>query len=172
MKSLTHIYFGSGKGKTTAALGLILRAVGCETPCVLVQFLKDTKCGELETLSRLGVTVFRGKAPQVMFTKDMTPGQLAETREIHNKNLTNAIELAKNGGMLVLDELLDAVSLELVDEALVRYLLENKPENLELVITGHTEIPWLFEKADYITEMKKLRHPYDSGIMGRRGVEY
>ena len=172
MKSLNHIYYGLGKGKTTAALGLILRATGCGMPCVLVQFLKDTKCGELETLTRLGVTVFRGKAPQALFAKDMTPEQLEETLGIHNSNLADAIALSAGGGLLVLDELLDAVALELVDEDAVRSLLETKPENLELVITGHSEIPWIFEKADYITEMKKLRHPYDSGISGRRGIEF
>ena len=172
MKSLNHVYYGSGKGKTTAALGLIVRAAGCGVNCVLVQFLKDSKCGELDSLGRLGVAVFRGKAPDAMFSKDMTPEQLAQTREIHNKNLTDAIALSKSGGLLVLDELLDAVKLELVDEDIIRDLLNNKPENLELVITGHTEIPWIFEKGDYITEMRKLRHPYDSGIMGRKGIEF
>ena len=172
MKALNHIYYGLGKGKTTAALGLILRATGCGVPCVLLQFLKDSKCGELESLEKLGVAVFRGKAPKAMFSRDMTPEQLEETRAIHNRNLADAIECSSDGGLLVLDELLDAVALELVDENAVRGLLENKPENLELVITGHTEIAWIFEKADYITEMKKHRHPYDSGIMGRRGIEF
>ena len=172
MKALNHIYYGLGKGKTTAALGLILRAAGCGVPCILVQFLKDSKCGELESLEKLGVTVFRGKAPHTMFARDMTSEQLEETRGIHNRNLTEAIEMSKNGGLLVLDELLDAVALGLVDEGTVRALIENKPESLEIVITGHSEIPWIFEKADYITEMKKHRHPYDSGIMGRRGIEF
>lgn len=172
MKALNHVYFGSGKGKTTAALGLILRAVGCGIPCFLVQFLKDTKCGELETLRKLGVTVFRGKAPQAAFARDMTPEQLEETRGIHNENLTNAVEESKGGGLLVLDELLDAVELGLVDESAVRLLLENRPDNLELVITGHSDIPWIFEKADYITEMVKHRHPYDKGVEGRRGIEF
>ena len=172
MKALNHVYYGLGKGKTTAALGLILRAAGCGVPCVLLQFLKDSKCGELDSLEKLGVAVFRGKAPKAMFTRDMTPEQLEETRTIHNKNLADAVELSKNGGLLVLDELLDAVALELVDNDAVRALLDNKPESLELVITGHTEIPWIFEKADYITETKKHRHPYDSGIMGRRGIEF
>lgn len=172
MKSLTHVYFGYGKGKTTASLGLIMRAVGCGIPCVMVQFLKDSKCGELDSLQKLGVTVFRGKAPDAMFTRDMTPEQLDATRAIHNKNLAKALELTTNGGLLVLDELLDAISLELVDESAVRGLLENKPDNLEIVITGHTKIPWIFKTADYITEMVKRRHPYDSGIKGRRGIEF
>lgn len=173
MKGLTHIYYGNGKGKTTAALGLIVRAAGCGMRCVLLQFLKDSKCGELETLAHVpNVTVLRGKAPRVMFAKDMTPEQLGETREIHDENLLAAMEQAKSGGLLVLDELLDAVSLGLVSEERVREMLENKPESLELVITGHVEIPWIFEKADYITEMVKRRHPYDDGVMGRRGVEF
>lgn len=172
MKALNHVYYGLGKGKTTAALGLILRAAGCGVPCVLAQFLKDTVCGELDALERLGIPVFRGKAPGAMFTKDMTSEQLEETRAIHNRNLAAAIEMSQSGGLLVLDELLDAVALELVDESAVRELLENKPVELELVITGHSEIPWIFEHADYITEMVKRRHPYDSGISGRRGIEF
>ncbi|NLB29600.1 MAG: cob(I)yrinic acid a,c-diamide adenosyltransferase [Clostridiales bacterium] len=172
MKALNHVYYGAGKGKTTAALGLILRAAGCGIPCVLVQFLKDAKCGELESLEKLGVTVLRGKAPQAAFARDMTPGQLEETRRIHNDNLAKAAELSAGGGLLVLDELLDAVELSLVDENAVRELLENKPDDLELVLTGHSEVPWIFKKADYITEMVKRAHPFDRGIKGRRGVEF
>lgn len=170
---LTHVYFGDGKGKTTASIGLIVRAAGCGLRCVLVQFLKDTKCGELETLAKIpGVTVLRGKAPGGMFVKDMTEAQLAETRRIHDANLAEGIELCRDGGLLVLDEALDAVSLQLVSEEPLRELLEARPEGLELVITGHAEVPWVLERADYITEMVKRRHPYDAGIMGRRGIEF
>lgn len=175
MTGQTHVYYGDGKGKTTAALGLILRASGCGMDCTLLQFLKDWNSGEVKSLEALpNVTVLRGKATGSVFVRDMTPEQLEQTRKIHNENLDAAIAAAQSGGLLVLDELLDAVQLELVDFERIRALLrrENCPESLEIVITGHREIPWIFECADYITQMKKLRHPYDNGIKARRGIEF
>jgi cob(I)alamin adenosyltransferase len=170
---MVHIYFGNGKGKTTAALGLLLRASGCGRKCVLVQFLKDWNSGELAALAELpNVTVLRGKAAGQTFTKDMTEEQLAATRDIHNENLKNAIDAVKDGGLLVLDELLDAIRLKLVEESVLRDLLDAAPEGLEIVITGHGEVDWLTERADYVTEMVKRRHPYDRGVTARKGIEF
>jgi cob(I)alamin adenosyltransferase len=173
MGGLTHVYYGDGKGKTTAALGLLLRAAGYGTPCVLVQFLKDWDSGELRSLELLpGVTVLRGKAPGHSFTPDMTAEELTATRDIHDANLARALELCRDGGLLVLDEALDAVALGLVDEAPLRALLADKPDGLELVLTGHGAVDWIIERADYVTEMVKRRHPYDSGIIARKGIEF
>ncbi|MDR0905568.1 MAG: cob(I)yrinic acid a,c-diamide adenosyltransferase [Oscillospiraceae bacterium] len=170
---MIHVYFGNGKGKTTAALGLLLRASGCGLKCVLVQFLKDWNSGELVALAELpNVTVLRGKASGHSFTKDMTEEQLAATRDIHNENLKSAIEAVSGGGLLVLDELLDAVRLNLLNEQTLRALLDAVPENLEVVITGHGEVDWITDRADYVTEMVKRRHPYDKGVTARRGVEF
>jgi len=170
---MIHVYFGDGKGKTTAALGLLVRACGCGMECVMVQFLKDWKCGELETLCGMqNVTVLRGKADGASFSINMTEEELAKTRAIHNENLKKAIELCAKGGLLVLDELLDAVSLGLIDDSLVRGLLDAPPAGLEIAITGHGAVDWIMERADYITEMVKRRHPYDTGVQARRGIEF
>jgi cob(I)alamin adenosyltransferase len=171
---MIHIYYGDGKGKTTAALGLILRAAGAGLKCVIVQFLKDFQCAELDSLGRLGVTVLRGKAPGKAFTRDMSPDQLSETARIHNENLDAATEMLRSGqcDVLVLDEALDALRLGLLDEAKFHALIENPPENAEIVITGHQMITWVTERADYITEMRKHAHPYDKGVQARKGIEF
>jgi cob(I)alamin adenosyltransferase len=171
---LIHVYYGNGKGKTTAALGLALRASGCDKKVVLVQFLKDSNTGELQPLCRLpGVTVLRGTAA-AKFVRDMTDDELEETKRIQNGNLAEALKLVAGGGcdLLILDEAMDAYQLGLLDETVFLSLIRQKPENLELVITGHKPEPAVLEAADYVTEMVKIKHPYDKGIMGRRGVEF
>jgi cob(I)alamin adenosyltransferase len=173
-KGLIHVYYGNGKGKTTAALGLALRACGCDKKVVLVQFLKDSNTGELEPLCRLpGITVLRGTAAK-KFVRSMTPAELEETKTIQNRNLSEALKLVGNGDcdLLILDEALDAFQLGLLDEALFMGLVRGKPEHLELVITGHRPEAAVIEAADYVTEMVKIKHPYDRGISARRGVEF
>jgi cob(I)alamin adenosyltransferase len=172
---LIHIYYGNGKGKTTAALGLALRAAGCGKRVVIVQFLKDWKSGELGSLVLIpNITVFRGMASGNGFTRDMTDEQKAETKAIHDDNLKKALELQKDGlcDMLVLDEAIDAYGLGMLDEKLFEGLLDNKPDELELVITGHKSDARLIDRADYATEMVKRKHPYDKGVAARRGVEF
>ena len=175
MRSLIHIYYGLGKGKTTAALGLALRASGCGQRVVLVQFLKDLASGELNQLALLpNITVLRGKAEGAAFSWDMTDTQKQKTREIHDENIKRAIALANCGecDLLILDEALDAYQLQLLDGDLFKKIVADKPDALELVITGHQPPDWLLGMADYVTEMVKIKHPYDRGISARRGVEF
>jgi len=173
-QGLVHVYYGYGKGKTTAALGLCLRACGSGKKAVVVQFLKDTPSGEIKSLGCLeNVTLLRGKAG-AMFVTDMTEEQKAETRRIHDENLKKALDLVRRGecDLLILDEAMDALQFDVLDEGLVRGLLENKPRELEVVITGHKPIGWVLDRADYITEMVKIRHPFDKGIPARKGIEF
>lgn len=173
-KGLIHVYYGFGQGKTTAALGLALRASGWGLNVVIVQFLKSTPCGELISLALLpNVRVLRGKAGKTFFqTMDETLRR--ETREIHDANLSQAIACVEKGqcDLLVLDEALDAYQLGLLDEELFAGLIRSKPPDLELVITGHKPTDWILKYADYATEMKKIRHPYDSGVKARKGIEF
>ena len=175
MAGLIHLYYGLGKGKTTAALGLMLRASGCGKRVVLVQFLKDSSCGELQQLALLpDITVLRGKARGAAFSWDMTDEQKRMTRDIHDENLKKAIALAENGecDLLVLDEALDAYQLGLLSDELLKKIVLQKPGALELIITGHDPTAWILEKADYITEMVKIKHPFDDGVTARRGIEF
>ena len=169
---LLHIYTGDGKGKTTAAVGLAVRAAGDGIPVLFVQFLKNLPTGEVESLRRLGVRVLRGKAGEG-FTGTMTKEELAESRRIHDWHLLAALEAARKGecGLLVLDEVMAALDLGLLDGEPLREFLDGPHEGVEVVLTGRNPPQWLLERADYITEMKKLRHPFDRGIAARRGIE-
>ena len=174
-RGLTHFYYGDGKGKTTAALGLALRASGCGKSVVIVQFLKDWSCGELDALKHLpNVTVFRGKSSGGTFFYEMTDEEKATTKAIHDLNLKKALELEKRGqcDMLILDEAFDAYNLGILDALLFESLIENKPERLELVVTGHNPEARFLEWSDYVTEMVKHKHPYDKGIAARKGIEF
>jgi len=174
-KGLVHFYYGNGKGKTTAALGLALRASGCGKKVVVVQFLKDWKCGELDSLSHLpNVRVLRGKASGSVFIREMSDAEKAETKRIHDENLKIALGLQKNGAcdLLILDEAADAYKEGVLDPEMFEELLDNKPETLELVITGHSGDDRLIGKADYVTEMVKRKHPYDIGVPARWGIEF
>lgn len=167
---LTHVYYGMGKGKTTAALGLALRALGHGLRVVLVQFLKSTETGELQALAEFPkVTLLRGKACG-KFVRDMTEAEQEATRACHDQNLAAAC--ATDCDLLILDEVLDALTLGLLDEDALRTLLSEKRPGRELVLTGHAPIPWVFDYADYITEMKKEKHPYDTGVTAREGIEF
>ncbi len=171
---LVHLYYGDGKGKTTAALGLALRALGCGRRVVLVQFLKNTPCGELAALGRHdGMTVLRGKAGG-HFTFAMTGEERRDTKAIHEDNLAQALALvrAEKCDLLILDEVTDALKAGLLDEGLLRDAVLEKPDGLELVMTGHHAIDWLVQAADYVTEMKKRKHPFDRGVPAREGVEF
>lgn len=171
---LLHIYTGEGKGKTTTAAGLAARAAGHGIPVVFLQFLKGGPSGEIESFARLpGITVLRGKAGQ-KFVSAMSPEERRETRALQDANLRRAAALARAGrcGLLVLDEVMAALRYGLVDEGLLRELLADPPAGVELVLTGRDAPGWLLEQADYVTEMRKIRHPYDRGITAREGIEY
>lgn len=173
-KGLIHVYYGYGKGKTTAALGLALRAAGSGMKVVIVQFLKDSNTSELSALRLIpNVTVLRGTAAKV-FVRDMTPEQLERTRAIQNKNFKKALSIVDAGqcGLLILDEALDAYQQELLDREAFLEFVRHKPETLELVITGHKPEAPIIDCADYVTEMVKIKHPYDRGVSGRRGIEF
>lgn len=170
----THVYCGNGKGKTTCAMGLALRAAGTGMSVVIVQFLKNSPSGEITLLENMsGVTVFRGKAGEE-FTFTMTDEQKKETRLIHDRNFQKALHLVKSGycELLVLDEICAAWNGDLLDKKAVEDFLLNKPENLELVLTGRNPPDCMLNIADYITEMKLIKHPFEKGIPAREGIEF
>ena len=171
---LIHLYTGDGKGKTTAALGLLLRARGCGMRVVLAQFLKGRDTGELHSVEQFpDVTVLR-------YTRDFgfyfsaSETDKAEMKRQNNMNLTEACKLAADGlcDLLILDEICAAYNNGAVDTKLADKLIMNKPASLELVLTGRNAPPHFMEIADYITDFVKCKHPYDSGVPAREGIEY
>lgn len=166
---LIHLYCGEGKGKTTAAMGLALRSLGAGRRVVIVQFLKGGQSGEIPLLRSLGAQIFRGK-PGTKFSFQMSPEEQAETRALQTEHLRRA--LACECDLLVLDEACSAWQTGLVDQELLqKAVLEKRPE-VELVLTGRKPPEWMTQAADYITEMRCHRHPYERGISAREGVEF
>lgn len=173
-QGLIHLYFGEGKGKTTAAMGLALRAAGSGVRVHIVQFLKGTPSGEIALLQQLpNVTVARPKAGG-KFARQMNGEERQATLQAHTDALRQAEQIAKAGGcgLLVLDEALGAVGTGLLDKDALMALVREKPPALELVLTGRG--PWdeILQLADYATEMRMHKHPYTQGVMARKGVEY
>lgn len=171
---MVHVYHGDGKGKTTAAMGLAIRSAGVGNLVVIVQFLKGSPTGEIEVLSRIPeITVLRNQE-DLGFVKWMTEEEKKQAEMMHNINLMQAIELINQGkcDLLVLDELASTYNYGLVDQNMVQTLLEMRPKDLEIVITGREPAQLFMDHADYITEMKKIRHPYDNGTPARKGVEF
>lgn len=170
---MTHIYCGDGKGKTSAALGLSIRAAGAGMKVVMVQFLKGRETSELNILNTLSnITVLRGKVGTA-FTFSMTEEEKENARHVHSELLQTGIDLIESGNcdMLILDEAIEAYNEGLLDQSLLQHLLKKKPWHLELVLTGREPRPWMIEGADYVTEMKKVKHPFDIGIKARAGIE-
>lgn len=166
---LVHLYYGDGKGKTTAAMGLALRALGSGKRVAVLQFLKGGQSGEILLLEQLGAKLYRGKAGQ-KFVFQMNDAEKAETRALQNANLAAA--MAEPADLLVLDEAGSAWELDMVDKALLQQAVLQRPAGQECVLTAHAAPQWMLDAADYVTEMKCLRHPYQKGIAARKGIEY
>lgn len=171
---LIHIYCGDGKGKTTAAMGLGMRAVGRDKKVLLTQFLKDNETGELNSIEKLGINfeVFKG-VPVKKFFKFMSPEEQMATRTEHEERFRKVTKKAidKNVDLLILDEIIASTNLELVPLDEVIEFLENKPKGLEVVLTGRNPDGKLVELADYVSEIKAIKHPYEKGINSRIGIE-
>ena len=153
---MIQIYYGYGKGKTTAAIGAGMRAKGAGMTASLVQFYKDNKSSELSVLP---FDIF--EAPDSL---PFNPGD--EYKEWVNKAV-KYIE-SNDSDMIILDEFLDLIPKFLSADDVINLLRKNK----EYILTGHTRIEPLFDKADYITNFQKEKHPYDKGVKARKGIEY
>ncbi len=173
MRGLIHLYCGDGKGKTTAATGLALRSAGAGRRVIFTQFFKDGSSSEVKALRAVpGVTV-RVCDMQHGFFRDMDDeGRQKAVADYTALFESAAAEAADGADLLVLDEAVSACNHGMIPmDALLRFLRE-KPEGLEVVLTGRDPAPELLAAADYVTEMRKIRHPYDRGIRARKGVEF
>ena len=168
-KRLLHIYYGDGKGKTTAAVGLAYRCAANGYKVLFTTFLKDKSSGECATLGPFDVDApeFCGK-----FWWEMTDDEKVCTgREVKTQFEKIKANISKYD-MLVLDEFLDVISVGCVDKNTALEFVNSIYGKAEIIITGHEKYPVLFDIADYITEMKKEKHPYDKGVKCRKGIEY
>lgn len=172
MSGLIHIYCGDGKGKTTAAMGLALRAAGSGKKVLLLQFFKDGKSSEFSALSHVpGIEIIL--QPRTFgFSWTLSEAEKAEAKAYYSDLLEDAFRRGGDFDLLVLDEAMSACSTGMIGETRLLALLGEKPEGLEVVLTGRDPSQTLLDAADYVTEMKKIKHPYERGIAARKGIEY
>ena len=169
---MIHLYHGDGKGKTTAAVGLAVRAAGSGMRVLFVQLLKDGASSEIKTLSSIpGITVF---LPELYFgwCKNMTEEQKTALKECYDAAIRDIANSAFLYEMIVLDEAVGAYRHGLLDSTGFLSLLKNEKDNREIVMTGRCPAPELTELADYVTQMQNEKHPFDSGVTARKGIEY
>ncbi|MDR2481612.1 MAG: cob(I)yrinic acid a,c-diamide adenosyltransferase [Spirochaetaceae bacterium] len=171
---MIHLYIGNGKGKTTAAVGLAARAWGHGKNILFVRFLKSGFSGELKSLDTLGIRVL-GTEKNLGFTFTMNDDEKLICKTEQEKLFETARQALINNtphyDMLVLDEIVDAIDAGMISETMLRDLLESYRESVEIVMTGHSAPRGLIDIIDYISEVKKIKHPFDKGIAARNGIE-
>ncbi len=171
-RGLVQIFTGDGKGKTSAAIGAVIRALGHGLRVYIVFFMKgDYPYGERNILSQLpSVTVDSFGSEGFVDPANVKP----EDREQAKKALAAARKamLEGNYDLVVLDEVNVAVAFKLVEVDEVLKLIDDKPEGVELILTGRRADSKLVQSADLVTEMLKIKHPYDEGVAARGGIEY
>jgi cob(I)alamin adenosyltransferase len=171
---MLHIYYGNGKGKTTAAIGLAVRACGAGMKTAIFQFLKNGSSSEISVLKSIeNIDVVCCKK-FTKFTFLMNDKELSDVTEEHNEMLRRAEKMLANDEvqLIVLDEFLDAYNKKLIDTELADSFIDNMISKCEVVMTGRAPTDKLIEAADYLTEMKAVKHPYNNGISARKGIEY
>lgn len=171
---MKHIYYGDGKGKTTAAIGLAVRAAGSKMKVLFVQFLKTEFSGERHILSHTENVTLTFCPLELKFTFDMDDKEKAQAAKIFKGIFDNAVTtaLTEKYDMVVLDEVFEATNAHMLSESEVYEFITNAPSSMEIVMTGHNPPQKFMDCADYITEFKKIKHPYDRGITGRIGIEF
>ena len=168
---MIHLYCGDGKGKTTAACGLAVRAAGSGMKVLFVQFFKSGKSSEVTALEKLGVVTAH---PGVHYGRyrSLDDGKKAEIRDSYGELLTDVIAHAAEYDLIVLDEAVSTYGYAMIDREQLMEFLRQEGSRREIVLTGRDPLPELTDAADYVTEMKKVKHPFDGGIAARQGIEY
>jgi cob(I)alamin adenosyltransferase len=171
-QGLVQVYTGNGKGKTSAAFGLALRAIGRGLKVYIVQFIKGGfDYGELYVVDRLPNLKLKAFG-RGEFVTEKPPGK--EDVELAQEALALAEQVVKSGeyDIVILDEINVALNLKLINLDEVLELIENKPKHVELILTGRYAPKEIIEAADLVTEMKEVKHPFNKGYQARKGIEY
>lgn len=170
-KGLIHVYTGNGKGKTTAAIGLGVRASGDGLKVLMIQFMKGRRYSELDALEQLknfsvvqfGRDEFVSKEKPAQVDIDLAQKALAYAKEVI---------LKKTYDVVILDEINVALDYRLIALDDVLQLLKEKPESLELVLTGRSASPDIIKHADLVSEILEIKHPYQKGVLSRKGIDW
>ena len=175
-KGLIQVYYGNGKGKTTAAMGQVLRACGHGMKVFVFQFLKESDSGEVSVLRTLPGVDYADNPVHIPFLFNLTEEQQEYFRSLYEEQFDLICAQIRDGGydMAVLDEILDAYGQGCLSEEKICGFMDSKPTGTELVLTGHDygkDLSGIFSRADYITKAVKEKHPYDRGVACRKGIE-
>jgi cob(I)alamin adenosyltransferase len=170
-KGYIHTYTGTGKGKTTAALGLGLRAAGAGNKVYMIQFMKGRRYSEIESIEHIknfeiiqyGRDEFVSKENPEQIDIDLAQEGFAHAQDTIKKEKYD---------MVILDEINVAIDFNLIELKDLLKLINNKPEKLELILTGRNSHPEIIKIADLVTEMLEIKHPYQKGIIARKGVDF
>ncbi len=171
-RGLIQVYTGDGKGKTTAALGLALRAAGHGLKTCIIQFMKGWSFyGELGSVEMIpDITLHQFGRSEFVYKDRLDPEDISQARQA----LDHTRQIMESGDcdLLVLDEINVALDFGLIGLEEVLALLESKPQQVELILTGRNAHPDVICRADLVTEMREVKHPYTKGVQGRKGIEY
>lgn len=168
---MIHIYYGDGKGKTTASLGLALRFIGSGGRVAVFQFLKSpgsSECFAFENSEKISFFTLSKKFGFYDFAEAKEKAFIAdEIREMFNKFIE--VLHSKKYGLIILDEILDTINLGLIDE---NYIYDVLNSDCEFILTGRNPSQKLLDLSDYASQILKKKHPYDKGAKARKGIEY
>ncbi len=171
-KGLIHIYTGAGKGKTTAALGLAIRACGQGWRVLIIQFMKcNSDYGEVKVINQIpNIDLIQSGLPTFVQKNNPSEGDIHLAQE----GLTKAQQVVESGkyDLVILDEVNVALDFGLIQLKDVIHLMKKKSEHVELVLTGRHAHPELVKLADYVSEILDIKHPYDQGMETRQGIEF
>lgn len=172
VKGCLHVYCGDGKGKTTASVGLAVRAAGNGMKVLFGQCMKDGSSSEVEMLKKLGIT-YQCCTERFGFFWNMTEEQKNAAACAYTGLFEEMTKKASEEAydLLVIDEFMSAYNHGLIDQKKALDFLLHRPEKLEIVLTGRDPGAEILELADYVTEMRKVKHPFDEGIPARKGIE-
>lgn len=173
MNGLVHIYTGDGKGKTTAAIGLGIRACGSGMKVLMVQFLKGRQSSEEIIIDKLKPDFELVKHKQFnKFSWEMTAEEKKELQECMLQLFEYVLESAGNKDIIIMDEIMAAVTSGFIALESVTDFVKNKPPELELVLTGRNPPAELIGLADYVSEINAVKHPFGKGVAARKGIEF
>jgi len=170
-KGFIQVYTGPGKGKTTASLGLALRAAGDGLNVYMIQFMKGRRYSEIDAIESIkNITVFQSGRDE--FVNKENPEKI--DIDLAKKGLERAREIIKKGkhDLVILDEINVAVDFNLIKEEDVLSLLDEKPEKMEIVLTGRYASKEIMKRADLVSEILEIKHPYQTGITSRKGIDW
>lgn len=170
-RGFVHLYTGNGKGKTTAALGLALRAAGAGLKVFVAQFAKGSETGEVKLLARFSRQITIKQFGTGSFIKGPA-GEKDRILAARGLKMVKEVIAAGRYDVVILDELCVVCSLHLISTKTVLDSIKSRPGYMEIIITGRNAPEGIIEAADLVTEMEEIRHYYNSGVKARKGIEY